>query len=69
MKRSFEPEMQSMKRSFEPNVIPNVALNHEYPNVTMDVSKDPVALNQDDPNVTKNVEPRLSKCYPELELY
>jgi hypothetical protein len=34
-KRSFEPETQSMKRSFEPNVIPNVALNQDYPNVTM----------------------------------
>jgi hypothetical protein len=51
-----------MKRSFEPNVIPNVALNQDYPNVTMDVSKinipAHVALNQDDPNVTKNFEPR-----------
>jgi hypothetical protein len=59
-----------MKRSFEPNVIPNVALNQDYPNVTMDVSKinipAHVALNQDYPNVTKNFEPRLSKRCQEL---
>jgi hypothetical protein len=39
----------------------------------MDVSKinipAHVALKKDYANVTKNIEPRLSKCYPELELY
>jgi hypothetical protein len=59
MKRSFEPEMHSMKGSLEPNVIPNVAFNQDYPNVTMDVSKMNIpahvaSSNQDYPNVTQN---------------